>query len=207
MPASAVTNLTYPLLDFVASGGIVNPQILQQELSAAGLTVLQVSTSSVDCTVSLSGDASASDIATADGVVAAHTGSSFAPDSALKKISVAAESADDTGVEVSKCSLSVGPLPEGTYLCTYSMEVSLTSEGGTATVVKALLKLTHNGGSANEVGEHNSSHPGWSKFSEAYMFDVVAGDTYSFELVFQRVGTAGNAARARRARITWMKVG
>lgn len=198
---------TYNRTDFTTSSGEINSLTLKREMNAAGISVVCTGVGPFDtgCSVETDGDPTAGDLTLMAAVVAAHTGEWFAAE--LQKVASESEDPDDTGDEVLKVSLSTGILQKGTYLITYSMEVCLTSDGGTTTGARALFKVNTNGGGYVERGQHNNSKAFWQKFAEPYMIDCEDGDSFVFGLLFARIGTSGNAARARFARIGIRKIG
>jgi hypothetical protein len=205
MAAQAYTQLSYPLTDFVASGGVVNIDLLQQTLKDATLTVTVqgASKSTAVVNIMLVGDPSAADLTTIDGIVATHTGAAFSP--TLQRVVVDAEASSDTGTEDVRATLSTGPLPKGTYSLTWYCELSLTSASTTAGV-RGLMYYTRSGAARTELSQTNVGVSYWVPLAGGVSEDVVDGGSYVFELAYLRFGAAGNAARIRRARISWVRI-
>lgn len=205
MAATAYTQLSYPIADFTngSFSGEVNDDILKQELITAGLPATSVSSSGTVTNMFFDGYLSPTDISTADTVVSNHTGSVFSP--ILIKETDLAEESDDTGNEITKLTLDTGPQQAGTYLIGWRMEMAITSTS-TTTACRAHLNVQKNGGSVNEQAQDNWGETVWSGFSGSLAVDVEDGDQFEFSLTYERIGDSGNAARAQRARMTWVKI-
>lgn len=206
MSAIIYAQLSYPLSDFVASSGVVNEPVFKQELDDAGLsvTVQSVSVSDTVCNVFFSGDLLAADITAVDAVVAAHEGEPFG--SLLQSELSESLETDDSGDVVVKAARETGPMPAGTFLISWYLEIATTSNTGTSGA-RGLLYVTKNGGSQIERGISHNSENQFRAFSGSLATSVLDGENYKFELGYQRIGVAGNAARAQRARLTWTRLG
>jgi len=196
---------TYLLSAFTTSSGQVNSALLKRELNEAGLSVLatRIACRETDCLVETDTDPTVGDETIMDGVVTAHTGEGWAP--TFQHEELEAEASDDTGDEIVRETLSTGIMPEGTYLITFGMELQTTNPGAGVTAARGYFRVSKNGSGLVEKGQHNNGDDQWKKFSESYSVDVVDGDQFTFQLSYVRVGTSGNAARARFARITWAR--
>lgn len=206
MSATASTNLIYPLTDFVASAGTINTLVLKQELINAGLsvTVGGVSPNSTTCTIVLLGTPTATDITKINAVVAAHTGTAFSP--TLKTVYAEAVQSDDSGNEVVLATLTTGVMPAGVYLSSWYVELA-TASYSTTTGSCGRVKYNLSGSGDVEGAITTVGSPAFTSFSGALAVVMKDGDTYVNKLTLQRVGTSGNAAKAQRARMTWVKIG
>lgn len=200
MSASSQSQLSYPLADFVASGGVVNPVVLQQEMVDAGLSVEVNSVSVSDTLANLFflGMILAADVLLVDAVVAAHTGSAFQP--RHQKATSEAASSQDTTTDTEKVSLSTGVLAAGSYVVSWYAEISVTSVVAN-TGVSAGFVATKNGGADVEAGRSVNDLTVYCSFSGSYQFDVLDGEHFTFTVVFKRLGASSNPAKIRRARI------
>lgn len=202
---AVITTLTYSTS--ATATGTANANVLKQELEDASLSVPvnDVVVQGTTITITLSGNASDADETAVDAVIAAHDGAGF--DAVPKTTFSEAEVSDDTGSEVEKVGLSVGPMEAGTYLLGWYMEMATTTNTGTSGA-QGHMYVTKNGGSAIERGQHSVGENQWdSGMSGSVPFTVVDGESYSFSLTFERIGVAGNAARARRGRLTLVRIG
>ena len=206
----AEATLTYQLTDFTTSGGVVNSQILLKELKTANLeaTVNGVAPQTTQCIIildTIDGYVSVDDENVVDGYVAAHAGASFS--STLQKEILEVEDGDDSGDEVTRLTLSTGPMPKGTYLASFGMEIATTTAGGGVTAARGILYVRKNNSAWIEKAQHNNGEAQWQKFSEMFATDVEDGDSFEIQLRYRRLGTSGNAARVRFARLVWLRVG
>jgi len=203
MSATANTTLTYPLTDFTTSSGVVNKAVLQQEMVDAGLSATHVATTDTECIITFSVLLDQADVLNADSVVAAHAGTGFG--STIQREIDESEDSDDTGAEVVKVTLNTGVMPAGNYSLDWYMELALTtSTGGSGS--RGYLYVTKNGGTRTERARMVSGDNQWRNMSGGIPQVVNDGDQYVFELAFERIGSSGNAARARRARIGWSRL-
>jgi hypothetical protein len=201
---AVITTLTYPTS--ATSTGTANANVLKQELEDASLSVSvgDVVVQGTTITITLSGNASGADETAIDAVVAAHDGAGFI--AVPQTVTSEAEASDDTGNEVEKANLQVGPLEAGTYMLQWYMELATTSSTGT-TGAQGHLYVDKNGGGAVERGQDNAPDNQWRAMGGGFPFTAVAGDSYEFSLTFERIGVSGNAARARRGRIGVTRIG
>lgn len=198
---------TYYMSDF--PNNKMNTAILTAEVedSTISLTLESINLEEGEphqVTFEFTGTFGAGDESALDAVVAAHQGDDFTTMPA--KVTVEAESSDDSGSETVKASLP-GVLPSpGTYLLMWYMEIGVTTTTG-STGVRGKLNVTKNGGSAIERAISHGGESQYSDMSGTFPFTAEAGDTYDFELTYERIGTSGNAAKAQRARIAVVRIG
>jgi hypothetical protein len=201
---AVITTLTYPTS--ATSTGTANANVLKQELEDASLSVSvgDVVVQGTTITITLSGNASDADETAVDAVVAAHDGTGFT--AVPQTVTSEGEASDDTGSEVEKANLQVGPLEAGTYNLQWYMELATTTTTGTSGA-QGHLYVDKNGGGAVERGQDNAPDNQWRAMGGGFPFTAVAGDSYEFSLTFERIGVSGNAARARRGRIGVTRIG
>jgi len=205
MASSITTNIVYPEADFVAATAI-NADILAQEIDDDGaITAVPDSVTYADGLVGIAFTEllDATQKAALDALVAAHVGGAFAsvPITAFAN----AESSDDSGSEVSKASISTGKLPAGTYLFSWYMEIAATTVDASP-VAAGRLNVAIDGGASAEQASDVTGEGDYQSFSGSLPRAVLDGQSFDLDLTFQRIGSAGNAARARRARLAVTKV-
>lgn len=129
-----------------------------------------------------------------DAVIAAHQGSAFSepPLSTFAE----AEVSDDSGTEQVLASIPSGPLRAGTYLISWYLEVAATTTSSSSGS-QGRFKLD-----GTERGTTTNGNSQWTSMGGSVPLTVVDGQALDLQLSYERVGNAGNAARARRARLT-----
>lgn len=198
---------TYDMTDF--PNDKINSAILTAEVEASSISIplesISVEEGEPDqVTFNFTGSFGGGDEAALDAVVAAHQGDDFTTFPA--KVTVEAESSDDSGSEIVKASLT-GILPSpGTYILMWYMEIGVTTTTG-STGVRGKLNVTKNSGSKIERAISHGGESQYKDMSGTFPFIAEAGDTYDFELTYERIGTSGNAAKAQRARIAVVRIG
>lgn len=189
----------------------VNAGILKSELEAADSPALTVPVDSVvvegtTIIVTLEGNATDADETVVDTVVAAHEGDDFVPVPAFEIQEAQSDDSADPGVEVTKASLNVGPLPTGLYLVGWFMECYLAS-ASTTSRVQGRVFVSKNGDTPAERGECNNNQPiPYAPLSGSFPMQVTDGETISLSLRFQQLGAVDNTARARRARLSCIRL-
>jgi len=206
MTVAIETVLTYPKSD--TATGNVNDHILKQELEDASLSVDvdEVVSIGTNVRITLGGLATTDDVTgtgKCDDVIAAHQGDAF--EEPPMKAYAESETSDDSGDAVEKVSLSVGPLAAGNYIFGWFMEHSTTTNTGTS-ASKAIFGVTTNGGAEVERAEDNNGENQYKSFAGSLALEVNDGNTYDLALYHERFGVSGNASKARRARITVVRV-
>jgi len=182
--------------------GNPNVSIFAQEVSDESLSVQPSSVYSSGTDIVLMWDSGlpvTSDITLIDGVVASHEGGDFA--SSVQQEVVEAEDDDDTGDPVVRATLDTGLLPADDYLLSWYAEGKVDSVVA-STGMRIRLYITKNGGSRDERGEFNNDLNGYNPFSGTVMLNAVkAGETYKFELEYEKLGPTSNPAYIQRCRI------
>lgn len=208
---SAQTVVTIPKADFIAASALPNFPIFTQELIALGLSVPVVSAvgsgnrgNGPDAIIILDGLAVAADLTAIDAAVAAHTGASFA--STVQNDISQAEQSDDSGIPVTKASVSTGPLPAGDYQITWTAEIATSTNSTTSGAVVRLMG-GKNGNPPTEQKQHtNAGNSTYEHFGGGLPIAMKDGDSWDLQIEFERIGAAGNAARCRRAAVGIVKV-
>ncbi|MBN2256684.1 MAG: hypothetical protein JW704_02520 [Anaerolineaceae bacterium] len=203
MSATVTTTLVYPKSD--TATGSVNDYILKQELEDVGLSVgvQEVTSIGTDVRIVLSGNASEADKTAVDAVIAAHQGDAF--QEPPMKVYAETLTSDDSGDEIEKADLEVGPLAAGNYIVGWYMEHATTTTTGTSGS-RAILDISKNGGAAVERAQDSNGENQFKSFSGSLALKVLDGESYSFTLLHERIGASGNASRVQRARITLVRV-
>ena len=209
MTGTTQTIRSYQLSDF--PNNECNAAILNQQIkNDATVTTDPASVNRSGSTVAIAFNSliTAAEEAQLDVLVAAHQGNAF------QQLPIAqyseAQSSDDTGDEVTKLSVLTDPLPAGVYFVSWSQELAVTADNAGATKCVGRLMVTKNGGTAveraSESGQGAGPDDDWEGMGASLALTIYDGETYQFDLTFQRVGTSGNAALARRSRITLAKL-
>jgi hypothetical protein len=197
--ASTRTLRTYALTEFPndkANALILGAQIVAAGLSSATLSAVTEKAGTV--IVAFDGLLSSADEATLDAVIAAHQGDDFIalPQTATSE----SESTDDSGAEQTKLTLSVGPLPEGSYMLSWYSEIRTDAEVAN-TAAQVRLYVDKNGGGEVERGEKTWQFSQYNQFSGSFPFAALAGDTYELRLAYERLGGSSNPVSIQRARL------
>jgi len=201
--ASTETTLTIPQSAFVSTTppGAPNLAIFTQEVADESLSEYPTSIylSGSDVMVVWDDLPLAADRTAVLAVAAAHEGGDFA-ESVQKEIEEA-EDDDDTGDPVVRLTLDTGLLPAADYLLAWYAEGKVDSVVA-ATGMRIRLYITKNGGSRTARGEFNSASNGYNPFSGTVVLSgVEAGETYKFELEYEKLGPTSNPAYIQRCRV------
>lgn len=204
MSATIVTTYTYPITD--TPNDQVNTGTLADELNEAGLgvSVGNVNVAGSNIIIELLGDATSSDLALVDAVIAAHQGVEYSETPIFDYTTETAVD-DDTGNEILAKTLESGPLHGGKYMVHWSWEVATTSAA--AGEAKAWCSLQREGKTEYNKGEISNPTNKWQHTAVPFMFAAADGQNFFMRIYYQRTGTSGNAARLRRFRIAIKKVG
>jgi hypothetical protein len=189
----------------------VNTAILKQELEelppgSLSVSVLSVVTNGTSITIVLGGNATASDEDSVDAAVAAHEGEDFEPVPAFEFSEAESDDSGDRGIEQTKASLNVGPLSVGTYLIAYNMECYLNLASTTSRVQGRLFINKNNDSPVERAECNNAELVPLNPLAGSFPMAVKDGETISVSLRFQQMGAVDNIAKARRARISVIKV-
>ena len=180
-------------------------EILEQQLRDAGASVVlkEVAVRGGELVVIWDGLATPADEVLTQATVAAHTGDDFG-DTTQKALSIGAAS-DDTGSLVSKCDLNTGPLPAGGYILGWHANLAVTDDSND-NVCTGVLHVTINGvlSTVQPKGLGTKLQP--ACMSGSFPLDLVDGDVVEMDMMFARVGVAGNAAICECAWVTIQKV-
>lgn len=183
----------------------INGAVFTEEVAALGMSVnmeyFNGDEDSGNFEFYFDGDPTSGDETLFDGAIAAHDSSDFTAPPFLDVSE--SESSDDSGVPIVKVHLDdIMPMP-GDYTLYWYMEIMTTTTTGSSGA-RGILNVTKNGSKVERARHHNSENQE-RNMSGAFPFTVTAGEVYSFELTFERIGASGNAARAQRARLAVKK--
>jgi hypothetical protein len=198
--ANTITTRAYAKSEFTAASGNPNVDIFAEEVAEASLSLqpYAVHASGGDIVLEWSDLPVAADFTAIDALVAAHTGGVFASE----KQSAIAEGEDTnaTTTESIRVSLDAGQLPPGDYLLSWSCELGLVADTNNAGA-QANFYVIKNGGSAVERGQATVGESSiYDTRGSVAVLTVKAGESYSFELRYRRIG-ATSTAKIRSARV------
>lgn len=206
MSATISTIFRYPVFDTANHG--FNYTIFMAQLAAKNLSIPINYVDRVendDIRIVLIGLATSEDKTKIDAAIATHSGVDFV----ALPVSVAAlaETNDnDSGIEQEKLALQVGPLENKEYLFSWSMEGAVTTNVyPPVTGCRMRLYSSKNGNPFIEQSVSNTASNQWLSWGACIPIAASAGDTFSFKLTYQRIGSSGNAARAQRARLIFFE--
>jgi len=205
MAGSTIVVRSYPVSD--TATGLCNPPVLRQQILDDGTVTTNpssVTQSGTTIRIEFPQLISPAEEAQLDALVAAHQGEAFStlPQKAFSEVEVS----DDTGNEIQKVAIDTGPLPSGTYLVGWYQELAVTTTTG-STGSRGRFNVTKNGGPKIERAQQNADTDQWTPMSGSLSLEVEDGETYNFQITFERIGTNLNAARAQRGRITLARLG
>lgn len=175
----------------------VDTEVLLAEINGSSIGPghnYSVNDDGTDITIEAEPDLDAGEVTVLDGIVAAHQGVPFVD--GTQRVSALAEQTNATTTFEDAVALQSGPLRAGTYLVTFSYEISqqnLLSTSG------CQARLNWNGGT--EVATSVTTLDTYDLRGVSATIDVGDGDTPLLTLQWRRVGLA-NTARIRRCRIS-----
>jgi len=199
----ATTNAsrTYATSEFTGAGGDPNVEIFAAEVGELALSAQPTTVSRAGTSVSLTwnGLPTAADLALIDAAVVAHTGGAFAPD--LQSAVVEAAGTNATTTEDVRVTLTTGKLPAGAYQVVWSAEIAVDAVVAN-TGCQLNFYIQKNGGARVERGQGVVSAQLFdTRAAVAYLEGVEAGDNYTFELGYKKVGASANIAKIQSARL------
>jgi hypothetical protein len=147
-------------------------------------------------------DISAGDETILDDIVSNHDGADFTSEP-YEDISEQ-ESNDDSGNEIVTVHIDdIMPYP-GEYTVFAYQELATTTNDGTH-ISKGRMHVTKNGNKIERAEAHNDQNL-FQPMCLVFPFSVQAGDVFTFEMTFERMGAdTGNPARVQRSRLSVKK--
>ena len=197
--STTTSTRTYTFSEF--PNGKVNTAMLEAEIAVAALSVPLATSPQLtgsSAVLTFSGLLTAADITALNTVVAAHQGLDFSTTSEMADDLT--ETTNATTTWANKLATSIGPLPAGAYLISWSCEHDLLAE---VAGVNSQARVTLNGWALNmDSWPHAVTH----HFGGAVPYIAGAGDNFELAIGFRTNGASAATARMRRVHIAVAKI-